>query len=91
MTFNWYISLPPNFVQNWAQVESMFNAQFYRNKPEISMANLAKIKQQPGKKAETTLLSLGMLEVQLPEREYVSMPRSGVNFELRKKFEDRSL
>ncbi|XP_077223021.1 uncharacterized protein LOC143856637 [Tasmannia lanceolata] len=91
--FNWYVFLPPNSIQEWSQLERIFHAQFYRTEPEVTMADLARIKQMPQESTEDFITRFKRARskcfVQLPEKEFVSMARSGLAFELRKKFEDR--
>ncbi|XP_034225438.1 uncharacterized protein LOC117635196 [Prunus dulcis] len=45
--FSWYIKLLQNSVPNWQVMEQVFHRQFYRQEPEVSMADLAKISHKP--------------------------------------------
>ncbi|OMO77081.1 hypothetical protein CCACVL1_15211 [Corchorus capsularis] len=91
--FNWFINLPANSILNWHQMKTAFHAQVYRTEPEVTMADLAKVKQKPNEKVEDFIARYRQVKsrllVQLPEREHVSIARSGLVLELRKKFEDR--
>ncbi|CAL1358950.1 unnamed protein product [Linum trigynum] len=91
--FAWYVNLPSNSVQTWQQMEQMFHAQFYRSEPEVTMADLARMRQQPGETVEHFLTSFKNARnrcfVNLTEREFVKLAQGGLNFELRKKFQDR--
>lgn len=42
-----YISLLPNFIHTWQDLESQFHAQFYRTKLEVLIVDLARLTQQP--------------------------------------------
>ncbi|CAN0858222.1 hypothetical protein LINGRAHAP2_LOCUS7138 [Linum grandiflorum] len=91
--FAWYVNLPSNSIQNWQQMEQIFHAQFYRSEPEVSMADLARMRQQPGESVEKFLTAFknarNRCYVNLTEREFVKLAQGGLNFELRKKFQDR--
>ncbi|CAN1836506.1 hypothetical protein LINPERHAP1_LOCUS34796 [Linum perenne] len=91
--FAWYVNLPSNSIQSWQQMEHIFHAQFYRSEPEVSMADLARMRQQPGESVESFLTSFKNARnrcfVNLTEREFVKLAQGGLNFELRKKFQDR--
>ena len=45
-TFTWYSSLPPNFVQSWADMECLYHDKFYKPQPESSILDQLGIKQQ---------------------------------------------
>ena len=45
MAFAWYSSLPPNSIQNWADMEWLFHDRFYWLKPEVTMADLMTLEQ----------------------------------------------
>ncbi|CAN0916163.1 hypothetical protein LINGRAHAP2_LOCUS29563 [Linum grandiflorum] len=91
--FAWYVNLPSNYIQTWQQMEQTFHAQFYRSEPEVSMADLARMRQQPGESVEHFLTNFKNARnrcfVNLTEREFVKLAQGGLAFELRKKFEDR--
>lgn len=53
--FTWFINLPHNSVTTWQELEEQFHAQFFRTEPEVSMADLAKLKQEPNETAEQFL------------------------------------
>ncbi|CAN0925458.1 hypothetical protein LINGRAHAP2_LOCUS34772 [Linum grandiflorum] len=91
--FAWYVNLPSNSIQTWQQMEQTFHAQFYRSEPEVSMADLARMRQQPGESVEHFLTNFKNARnrcfVNLTEREFVKLAQGGLAFELRKKFQDR--
>ncbi len=39
--FSWYMSLPPNFVRDWDELEAKFHEQFYRTMSELSVVDIA--------------------------------------------------
>ncbi|CAL1390186.1 unnamed protein product [Linum trigynum] len=90
--FAWYVNLPSNSIQTWQQMEQVFHAQFYRSEPEVSMADLARMRQQPGESVEHFLTNFKNARnrcfVNLTEREFVKLAQGGLSFELRKKFQD---
>ncbi|CAL1371708.1 unnamed protein product [Linum trigynum] len=92
-TFAWYVNLSSNSIQTWQQMEQVFHAQFYRSKLEVSMAVLARMRQQPGESVEPFLTNFKNARnrcfVNLTEREFVKLAQGGLSFELRKKFQDR--
>ncbi|CAI0472852.1 unnamed protein product [Linum tenue] len=91
--FAWYVNLPSNSIQTWQQMEQIFHAQFYRSEREVSMADLARMRQEPGESVEHFLTNFKNARnrcfVNLTEREFVKLAQGGLSFELRKKFQDR--
>ncbi|CAI0374579.1 unnamed protein product [Linum tenue] len=91
--FAWYVNLPSNSIQTWQQMEQIFHAQFYRSEREVSMADLARMRQEPGESLEHFLTNFKNARnrcfVNLTEREFVKLAQGGLSFELRKKFQDR--
>ncbi|GKV53168.1 hypothetical protein SLEP1_g59706 [Rubroshorea leprosula] len=87
----WYLSLPQNSVFTWRQMEDLFHIQFYRSKPEISMADLSRLTQRPGESSENYLMRFRKARmkchVALLEQEFVKLAQNGLDIELRKKFE----
>jgi hypothetical protein len=45
-TFNWFISLAPNTVNTWENLEQKFHDYFYNGETEIRLSHLAAIKQK---------------------------------------------
>ncbi|CAL9030632.1 unnamed protein product, partial [Prunus brigantina] len=43
--FTWYTSLPANSIQTWEQMENVFHDYYYRIQPEITISDLAALKQ----------------------------------------------
>ena len=51
-TINCYVGLPPNLVQSWTKLQTMFHSQFYKIELEITMVDFAKFRQQPKEKSK---------------------------------------
>ena len=51
--FTWYVNLPIGSVQNWQDMERLFYSQFYQTEPDVTIADLARLKQKPGENVET--------------------------------------
>ncbi|CAL9010828.1 unnamed protein product [Prunus brigantina] len=43
--FTWYTSLPANSVQTWEQMENFFHNYYFRIQPEVTISDLATLKQ----------------------------------------------
>lgn len=50
--FQWYITLRPDSIHTWDQMEEAFHEQFYFVEPVLSIANLSRLRQLPDEKAE---------------------------------------
>ncbi|XP_058211705.1 uncharacterized protein LOC131323881 [Rhododendron vialii] len=90
IAFTWYINLPPNSVQTWAQLEEMFHQQFYRVEPEVTLVDLSCYRQTHLEFVESYLLRFKTArfkcKIVLPEAEYVCIALNGLGFEMKKKF-----
>ena len=90
--FNWYISLPPNSVQGWVQMEDLFHKQFYRTEPEVTLADLSRLSQMPGESAEDYVGRFKVARFKckcvLPEVEYVRLCQNGLCMDLKKQYVD---
>ncbi|KAH7839724.1 hypothetical protein Vadar_007900 [Vaccinium darrowii] len=89
--FKWYSNLTPESVPNWQRMEELFHAQFYQTEPEVTMADLARLKQKPDEKAAHFIARFkkarNKCKLQLPEVEFVRIAQDGLSRELRKKFD----
>jgi hypothetical protein len=89
--FTWYAALPANSIESWEEMEEKFQSHFARSNIEVSMADLARLKQKPDESAEQFIMIFKRIRTRcymtLPEAEYVKIAIDGLNFELRKKFE----
>jgi hypothetical protein len=48
MAFNWFVSLPPNSVDTWDQLEQKFHDYFYNGETELKLSNPVAVKQRGG-------------------------------------------
>jgi hypothetical protein len=46
--FGWYISLDPNSIRTWKQLEEQFHIQYHSEAAEAGIANLAQVRQKHG-------------------------------------------
>jgi hypothetical protein len=44
--FNWFISLAPNSVETWADVEGKFHEYFYNGETELKLSDLTTVRQK---------------------------------------------
>jgi hypothetical protein len=93
--FKWYSSLPPHSIETWNDMEEKFLNHFARTNLGISMADLARLKQELGETADQFIMRFKRTrlrcQTQLPESEHIRFVVNGLNFELRKKFEGVNL
>jgi hypothetical protein len=89
--FKLYSSLPPHSIQTWNDMEEKFINHFTRTDLGISMANLARLKQELGETTDQFIMRFKRTrlrcQTQLPKSEHIRFAINGLNFELRKKFE----
>lgn len=75
--FSWYIGLPANSVQSWAEIEQMFHEHFYRLEPEMTMADLSRLMQKSGETAEAYIARFKKARhrchVNLPGEDFVKL------------------
>jgi hypothetical protein len=45
-TFNWFISLAPNTITTWENLEQKFHGYFYNGEIELRLSHLAAVKQK---------------------------------------------
>ncbi|KAL2480328.1 Uncharacterized protein Adt_33294 [Abeliophyllum distichum] len=93
IAFSWFINLPANSVQTWQQLEQLFHAQYHKTESEVTLADLANLRQMPTEWAEVFLQRFKTARskcfVPLPEKEFVKIAQSCLSFDLKKKFQDR--
>lgn len=89
--YAWYINLAPNSIQNWTEMEKVFQEQLYRAEPEITIAYLAKMHQESHESAQDFLdrfkIARNKCRVNLSELEFIRLAQQGLTFELQKKYE----
>ena len=56
VAFSWFINLPANSVQTWQQMEQLFHAQFYKTESEVTLVDLANLRQLPNEWPEVNAL-----------------------------------
>ncbi|XP_058208165.1 uncharacterized protein LOC131321177 [Rhododendron vialii] len=88
--FSWFISLPPNSIHSWREMEEQFHSQFFRHAPEISVADLAKIKQRPSESVEQYMTRFKKVRNQchfyIPKTEIVKIGQEGLEYDFKKHF-----
>ena len=88
--FTWYVNLPVGSIQTWQDMERAFHAQFYQVKPEITLVDLAKVKQKCGENIETVIANFeyarNMCKIRLSEGEYVRLAVDNLSPMLRMHF-----
>lgn len=82
IAFEWYTNLPPGSVPNWQRMEEIFHAQFYQIEPEVSMADLACLKQRPDEKVTQFIAKFKKAKtkckLQLREAKFVRLAQDGL-------------
>ncbi|XP_016650494.1 PREDICTED: uncharacterized protein LOC107881367 [Prunus mume] len=89
--FNWYTNLPANSVQTWEQMESVFHDYYYRIQAEVTISDLAALKQSEDEPAQdfiTTFRKLKMkCRIPMEERHFIQMAQAALMISLRKRFD----
>ncbi|CAL2259836.1 unnamed protein product [Prunus armeniaca] len=70
--FTWYTNLPANSVQTWEQMESVFHDYYYRIQPEVTISDLAALKQtedEPAQDFTTRFMKLKM-KCRIPKKKF---------------------
>ncbi|CAL9004103.1 unnamed protein product [Prunus brigantina] len=82
--FTWYTNLPANSVQTWEQMESVFHDYYYRIQPEVTISDLAALKQN----FITRFRKLKMkCRIPMKERHFIPMAQAALKISLRKRFD----
>ncbi|CAL8152314.1 unnamed protein product [Prunus armeniaca] len=89
--FTWYTSLPANSVQTWEQMESVFHDYYYRIQLEVTISDLATLKQSEDKPAQDFITRFRKLKMKcwipMDERHFIQMAQAALNISLRKRFD----
>ncbi|CAL9017940.1 unnamed protein product [Prunus brigantina] len=89
--FTWYTSLPANFVQTWEQMESVFHDYYYRIQPEITISDLAALKQSEDEPAQDFISRFRKLKMKcripMEERHFIQMAQAALKISPRKRFD----
>ncbi|CAL9000001.1 unnamed protein product [Prunus brigantina] len=89
--FTWYTSLPANSIQTWEQMESVFHDYYYRIQPEITISDLAALKQSEDEPAQDFITRFRKLKMKcripMEERHFIQMAQAALKISLRKRFD----
>ncbi|XP_058784459.1 uncharacterized protein LOC131659265 [Vicia villosa] len=93
--FTWFITLPPNSIDTWPQLERLFHEQFYMVQTKISLKELAGIKKNFIEPIDDYLNRFCLLKARcftmVPEHELVEMAAGGLDYSIRKKLDTQYL
>ncbi|XP_016199077.1 uncharacterized protein LOC107640041 [Arachis ipaensis] len=88
-SFTWFLTLRPNSVTTWNQLETAFHAQFYRGKMNVAVTNLVALKHEDGETIDDYMICFknarSRCYVSLPESEVVKIATAGLGFYMRRK------
>ena len=89
--FTWYTSLPANSVQTWEQMENVFHDYYYRIQPEVTISDLAALKQSEDEPAQDFITRFRKLKMKcripMEERHFIQMAQAALKISLRKRFD----
>ncbi|XP_021802077.1 uncharacterized protein LOC110746171 [Prunus avium] len=89
--FTWYTSLPANSVQTWEQMESVFHDYYFRIQPEVTISDLAALKQNEDEPAQDFIARFRKLKMKcripMEERHFIQMAQTSLKISLRKRFD----
>lgn len=92
VAFSWFINFPTNSVQTWQQLEQLFHAHFYKTESEVTLADLAILRQMSNEWAEGFLQRFKKARskcfMPVLEQEFVKIAQSCLSFDVKKKFQD---
>ncbi|CAL9025003.1 unnamed protein product [Prunus brigantina] len=86
------IPLPPaNSVQTWEHMENVFHDYYYRIQPEITISDLAALKQSEDEPAQDFITRFRKLKMKcripMEERHFIQMAQAALKISLRKRFD----
>ncbi|CAL2265796.1 unnamed protein product [Prunus armeniaca] len=89
--FTCYNSLPANFVQTWEHMENVFHDYYFRIQPEITISDLAALKQGEDEPAQDFITRFRKLKMKcripMEERHFIQMAQAALKISLRKRFD----
>ncbi|CAL2266095.1 unnamed protein product [Prunus armeniaca] len=89
--FTWYTTLPANSIQTWEQMESVFHDYYYRIQPEVTVSDLAALKQSEDEPAQDFINRFRKLKMKcripIEERHFIQMAQAALKISLRKRFD----
>ncbi|CAL2238678.1 unnamed protein product [Prunus armeniaca] len=88
--FTWYTNLPANSIQTLEQMESVFHDYYYRIQPEVTISDLAALKQSEDEPAQDFINRFRKLKMKcripMEERHFIQMAQAALKISLRKRF-----
>ena len=85
--FTWYATLLRNSIMSWQEMERQFHTQFFREEPEICIAELSRVTQRGGESLKSFLTSFKKMKnrckIYLLETEYVKIEHRRLDIKLR--------
>ncbi|XP_016646932.1 PREDICTED: uncharacterized protein LOC107880244 [Prunus mume] len=89
--FTWYTSLPANSVQTWEQMENVFHDYYFRIQLEITISDLASLKQSEDEPAQDFITKFRKLKMKcripMEERHFIQMGQAALKISMRKRFD----
>ncbi|CAL9018545.1 unnamed protein product, partial [Prunus brigantina] len=86
-----YTNLPANSVQAWEQMESVFHDYYYRIQPEVTISDLAALKQSEDEPTQDFITRFRKLKMKcripMEERHFIQMAQAALKISLRKRFD----
>ncbi|CAL2240329.1 unnamed protein product [Prunus armeniaca] len=89
--FTWYTSLPANSVQTWEQMESVFHDYYYKIQPEVTISDLAALKQSEDEPAQDFIIRFRNLKMKwripMEKSHFIQIAQAALKISLRKRFD----
>ncbi|CAL2230229.1 unnamed protein product [Prunus armeniaca] len=89
--FTWYTNLLGNSVQTWEQMECVFHDYYYRIQLEVTISDLAALKQSEDEPAQDFITRFRKLKMKcripMEERHFIQMAQAALKISLRKRFD----
>ncbi|CAL2270534.1 unnamed protein product [Prunus armeniaca] len=89
--FTWYTNLPANSVQTWEQMESVFHDYYYTIQLDVTISDLAALKQSEDEPAQDFITKFRKLKMKcripMEERHFIQMAQAALKISLRKRFD----
>ncbi|CAL2270539.1 unnamed protein product [Prunus armeniaca] len=89
--FTGYTSLPANFFQTWEQMENVFHDYYFRIQLEVTISDLAALKQSEDEPAQDFIPRFRKLKMKcripMEERHFIQMVQIALKISLRKRFD----
>ncbi|CAL2229381.1 unnamed protein product [Prunus armeniaca] len=90
--FTWYTSLLANYVQTWEHMENVFHDYYFRIQPEVTISDLAALKQSEDERAQNFVTRFRKLKMKcripMEERHFIQMAQTALKNSLRKRFDE---